>query len=60
MKTIQIQDPIDKNNTFIFSKTMVPLGIIHCIAACEWEAIDANGQHINFFTSKKAAIAALA
>jgi hypothetical protein len=60
MNTIQIQDPADKNNTFIFSKTMAPLGIVHCIAPCEWEAIDANGQHIELFTSKKAALASLA
>jgi hypothetical protein len=60
MKTIQIQDPSDKNNTFVFSKMMTPLGIVHCIASCEWEAISANGQHIDFFTSKKDAIAAIA
>jgi len=38
---------------------MAPLGIVHCIAACEWEAIDASGNHIDFFSTKKAAMAAL-
>jgi hypothetical protein len=59
MKLIQIQDFANKHNTFIFSSSMAPLGIVHCIAACEWEAIDAIGNHIDFFTTKKAAMAAL-
>jgi hypothetical protein len=62
MKTIQIQDPCDKNNTLVYVSSngkLIARGIIHCICGCEWEALDANGNQIDFFTSKRAALAAL-
>jgi len=57
--TIQIKDFANKNQILVFTKSMQPLGIVHCLAATEWEAISAEGSHIDWFTSKAAAIKAL-
>jgi hypothetical protein len=60
MKLIQIQDFANKYQTMVFTTSMQPLGMIHCLAATEWEAIAYDGnRHIGWFTTKSAAIAAL-
>jgi hypothetical protein len=57
--TIQIADFANKNQIMIFTKSMQPLGIVHCFAKTEWAAINADGVHINWFTSKSEAIKAV-
>lgn len=59
-KMIEIKDWANKHNTFIYTADMKPLGYVHCEAAIEWLAYDADGQFIDRFISKKAAKAALA
>lgn len=58
-KKIEIKDWANKHNTFIYTTNMKPLGYIHCEAAVEWLAYDAQGKFINRFISKKEAKAAL-
>ena len=60
MKTIQIADPANKNQLFIYTGAMQPVGIVHCFSATEWQAFNAEGVFVDWFTSKKAAIAAIA
>jgi hypothetical protein len=59
MKTIQIKDFANKNQIMIFTSAMQPLGMVHCLARTEWEAISAEGMHIDWYTSKAEAIKAL-
>ena len=62
MKLIKITDPADKNSTLIFSSIngkLSPVGHIICECSTEWAAYDAAGNFINWFGSKKQALAAL-
>ena len=59
-RTIEIKDWADKNTTFILSAENKPLGRVHQFAPSEWQAFGADGEFIDWFTSKKDAKAALA
>lgn len=53
-------DPGNKHNTFIFTRALQPVGWVHCFSKTEWQAFKPDGTFVDWFTSKKAAIAALA
>jgi hypothetical protein len=58
-KMIEIKDWADKHNTFIYTADMQPLGYLHQVSPTDWKAYNASGKFIDWFTSKKAAKAAL-
>ncbi len=63
MNLIKITDTADKNSTLIFANLngkLSPLGYILCESSTEWAAYDAAGNFINWFGSKKQALAAIA
>jgi hypothetical protein len=57
---ITLTDWTDKHNTLIFTRAMEPIGWVHCFSKTEWQAFKPDGTFIDWFTSKKAAMAALA
>jgi len=57
---ITITDPANKNQLFIYTRAMQPVGWIHCFSKTEWQAFKEDGTFVDWFTSKKAAIAAIA
>ena len=63
MKLIKITDPADKNSKMLFAVVggkLSPKGTIHCFSATEWKAFDSAGNFVNWFSSEKQAIAAIA
>ena len=62
MKIITTPDFANKNQLFVFAvsnQQMTELGMVHCFCRTEWSAHKADGTFIDWFTSKKAAIAAI-
>lgn len=59
-RMIEIKDWADKHNTFIYSTDMKPMGYVHQESPVDWKAYNAEGEFIDWFTSKKEAKAALA
>lgn len=49
----------DKNTIYIL-RNETPLGWVHCFSATEWSAYKADGKFVDWFTSKAAAIKAIA
>ena len=48
-----------KHDTTAIGADRKPLGWVHCECAVEWAAYDASGKFIDWFGSKKEALAAL-
>jgi hypothetical protein len=51
----------DKNTIYLFAvdQQAQALGWVECYSATEWSAYNVDGKFINWFTSKKHAIAAV-
>ena len=57
---IEIANFPAKHDTAAYTKDMKLLGYVHCECATEWAAYNAKGDFVDWFSSKKKALAALA